>query len=331
MDKTLRVAISLLPGLRCKERLLVEECVGNTDLFSGIGRRDIETIIGRPLRIRNVYPRHQLILDAARRIEIELRQNRICTVGYWDKTYPPQLRESCQPPYLLYVRGRLPSYDVPMVAIVGTRRPSMEGRGAAFSLAAEFAGIGLPVVSGLAFGVDAAAHWGAVKRSCVTIAVLGTSIDRIYPVANSELAHRILNNGGALISEKPPGSRIGKYDFPLRNRIISALTRGVVIVEAPERSGALITAGWAAEDNRNVYVHSAGTCGQRSGGTRRLVDEGALVINHADEIMRDWEIEAEVPRFSRVLPREMTPGELVRRELDEEILRFDGMFYRRVS
>ncbi|MDY7029513.1 MAG: DNA-processing protein DprA [Spirochaetota bacterium] len=331
MSDLLRIAISMIPGLRCRERLLIEECCTDESIFSRLERPAVEEIIGRRLRIRSEYPGHSELLGRAGRIHRTLGPNRVYLAGFWDAHYPPQLRECSDPVYLLYVRGRLPAYDIPMVAIVGTRRPSIQARGAAFSLAAEFGCIGIPVVSGLAFGIDAAAHWGAVKTGQVTIAVLGTGIDHIYPAEHRDLVRRILANGGALLSEKPPGSRIGQYDFPRRNRIISGLSRGVVIVEAPEKSGALITAEWAVEDNRNVYVHTAGTGGSRSGGTRRLAAEGALRISHAGQVLADWEIAGDAPRIRRIDACDLHPAELVRGEMDEEVLRFYGMYYRRVG
>lgn len=331
MSDLLRIAISMIPGLRCRERLLVEECCTDESIFSRLERLAVEEIIGRRLRIRSEYPDHSELLGRAGRIHRTLGPNRVYLAGFWDAHYPPQLRECSDPVYLLYVRGRLPAYDVPMVAIVGTRRPSIQARGAAFSLAAEFGYIGIPVVSGLAFGIDAAAHWGAVKTGQVTIAVLGTGIDHIYPAEHRDLVRRILANGGALLSEKPPGSRIGQYDFPRRNRIISGLSRGVVIVEAPEKSGALITAEWAVEDNRNVYVHTAGTVGSRSGGTRRLAAEGAICISHAGQVLADWEYANDAPRIRKIDACDLHPAELVRGEMDEEVLRFYGMYYRRVG
>ena len=331
MSDLLRIAISMIPGLRCSERLLIEECCTDEKVFTQLGRSAVEEMIGRRLRIRSEYPQHSGLLESAGRIQDALEPNRAHLTGFWDSHYPPQLRECSDPVYLLYVRGKLPVYDVPMVAIVGTRQPSMRARGAAFSLAAEFGCIGIPVVSGLAFGIDAAAHWGAVKTGQDTIAVLGTGIDHIYPAAHRELARRILENGGALLSEKPPGSRIGLYDFPRRNRIISGLARGVVIVEAPEKSGALITAEWAVEDNRNVYVHEAGTSGSRSGGTRRLAAEGAMRISHAGQVLDDWEIAHDAYRISRIDSCDLQPAELVQGEMDEDVLRFYGMYYRRVG
>jgi len=331
MNELLRICISLVPGLRFNERLLVEECITDIETFLRIGKADIEDLIYRKLKIKREYPQHGEIYSEAVRIKQDLKLSGAYSVGYWDSAYPPQLRESLDPPYLLYIRGALPSFDLPMVAIVGTRKPSLAARGAAFSLAVEFGCIGIPVVSGLAFGIDASAHWGAVKTGRITLAVLGTGIDRIYPGAHTGLAHRILENGGALVSEKPPGGRIGKYDFPRRNRIISALSRGIVIVQAPERSGALITAEWAAEDNRNVYVHTAGMTGSRGAGTRKLRAEGALCIEHAGEILGDWGIEKNAPCIVRMNTAEQKPAELLRQEMDEEILRFQGMYYRRVG
>src|SRR6056297_2628013 len=190
MTDTLRIVISLIPGLETAERALMEDCISSLQDFKGLNRRDVEHLIGRRLRIRSPYPNHRELTEKALLIEEGLRRNNAFAVAYRDEGYPPQLRESSSPPYMLYVRGEFPSFDLPMIAIVGTRRPSCDAIDGAFTLAAEFSLIGIPVVSGLAYGIDASAHWGEVKTGNYTLAVLGTSIDRVYPDSNSGLARR---------------------------------------------------------------------------------------------------------------------------------------------
>jgi len=156
-------------------------------------------------------------------------------------SYPPLLHELSDPPLLLYYRGVLPDRK-PMVAVVGTRNPSGSGRTQAYRLGFELGTAGIPVVSGLARGIDSMAHRGNLEGKGKTVAVLGNGLDSVYPVSNRGLALRVLDTGGCLVSEYPPGVPPYKWHFPARNRIIAVLGRATIVVEAPEHSGALITA-----------------------------------------------------------------------------------------
>jgi DNA processing protein len=202
--------------------------------------------------------------------------------------YPPLLREIAQPPFALFVRGPLPDPERPCAAIVGTRTPSMEAFLAAREIARGFAERGVPVVSGLALGIDRAAHEGALSVLGRTLAVLGTGIDSIYPAAHRELASRIIGAGGCILSEYPPGWGALKHRFPERNRIISGLARSVVVAQAPEKSGALITAEFALDQGRDLYVMAAGLPGERGAGTRKLAEDGAAVAASAGDVLGEW-------------------------------------------
>jgi DNA processing protein len=164
----------------------------------------------------------------------------------------------------------------------------------AFEMGRDFARAGVPVVSGLALGIDAFSHRGNLEGGGATVAVLGSGLDMVYPASNRGLARRILEQGGALLSEYPPGTRPAKWNFPARNRIIACLARAVVIVEAPEKSGALITADFALQMGRDLFVASAGTASVKGGGTRSLAEDGAKVVSGAGSILRDWGLEAAV-------------------------------------
>jgi DNA processing protein len=146
----------------------------------------------------------------------------------------------------------------------------------------------IPVVSGLALGIDASAHRGNLDTGAPAVAVLGSGLDQIYPSLNRGLARRILESGGVLFSEYAPGTGPRKWHFPERNRIVSALSRGTVIVEAPEKSGALITARMALEQNRDIWVSSAGVQSSQGKGTAKLAADGARVINFARDILIEW-------------------------------------------
>jgi DNA processing protein len=182
---------------------------------------------------------------------------------------------------------------------VGTRRPSPAAAAAAYSLGKEFGLSGVPVVSGLALGIDALAHRGNIEAGAPAVAVLGCGPDQMYPLSNRDLARRILSGGGALVSEYPPGTGVRKWNFPARNRIISGLSRLVVIVEAPESSGALITASFALEQGRDLVVARAGVSSSRGQGTARLAEDGAGVIGSAAEILEEWGLTGDSLRGDR--------------------------------
>ncbi|MCL2473123.1 MAG: DNA-protecting protein DprA, partial [Treponema sp.] len=160
-------------------------------------------------------------------------------------------------------------------------------------LGRELGEAGINVVSGLALGIDAMAHRGNIEGRAHTVAVLGSSPDLVYSASNRELARRILETGGLLLSEYPPGTRPLKWHFPERNRIISALARGTVIVEAPEKSGALITARFAIEQDRDLWVDRVGVSSKLGGGTARLAEEGAGLISSAADILAEWNMAGE--------------------------------------
>jgi DNA processing protein len=202
--------------------------------------------------------------------------------------YPPLLGEIFDPPAVLYYRGTLPDPARPAVALVGTRRPSAAASRQALVLGREFARRGITVISGLALGIDALAHRGCLEGGGRTVAVLGSSLDEVYPASNRNLARRILETGGALVSEYPGGTKPRKWHFPQRNRIISGLARGTVIVEAPAKSGALYTGQFALEQGRDLWVASAGFASPLGDGCRKLAGEGCRVISSAAEVLLEW-------------------------------------------
>ena len=184
-------------------------------------------------------------LDLDREMErIDRLGIEVLTLG--DTTYPHLLREVPNPPAVLYVKGTICDGDFKAVGMVGTRRCTAYGRQMAFTMAEELANAGVTVVSGLALGIDGQAHRGALAGGGRTIAVLGSGVDQIYPSSHRDLAAQIIENG-AIISDYPPGTKPDARNFPPRNRIIAGLSRGIVVVEAPSRSGALITVDFAAD------------------------------------------------------------------------------------
>ncbi len=200
-----------------------------------------------------------------------------------DDEYPPRLKEIYDLPPVLYVRGSLLPGDERSVSVVGTRKPSAYGREAAYRLSYDIARSGVTIVSGLARGVDAIAHRAALDAGQRTIAVMGSGVDVIYPREHSSLAEQILENG-ALVSEHPLGTRPDAQHFPRRNRIMSGMTLGTVVIEASEQSGALLTANHALEQNREVFAVPGNIFSPTSRGTNRLIRESGakLVVDHVD-------------------------------------------------
>jgi len=207
--------------------------------------------------------------------------------------FPPLLAEIPCAPKELYYRGRLPSPDAPSIAIVGTRRATPQGKNIAREFADVLARRKIMIVSGLAFGVDAAAHEGCLDAGGITIAVLPCGLDRIYPRSNVRLAERILENGGALVSEYPPGTEALPYRFLERNRIVSGLARGVLVIEAPERSGALVTARFAGEQSRDCFVIPGPINHPNFIGSHELIRKGAELVTKPEDILEAMGITTE--------------------------------------
>ncbi|MDQ7040344.1 MAG: DNA-processing protein DprA [Rhodothermus sp.] len=203
----------------------------------------------------------------------------------WDARFPPLLRQIYDPPALLWVRGTLAPEDSNAVAIVGTRRPTDYGLRTARKFAAALAREGVTVISGLAYGIDAAAHRGALEADGRTLAVLGSGVDRFYPARHAPLAQAIMTQG-ALLSELPLGAAPDAPNFPRRNRLISGLARAVLIVEAYERGGALITARLALEQDRDVLAIPGALHNPASAGTNRLIrDSLARLVCSPDDVL----------------------------------------------
>ena len=224
--------------------------------------------------------------DEAHDTERALHDHGARAVCLGDAGYPALLAEIAVPPAVLFVRGSIKGSDARRVAIVGSRRASHAGASFAQDLARELALSGLAVVSGLARGIDTAAHQGALMGGGSTLAVLGSGIDLVYPPENEALAGEISLNG-AVLSEHGPGVEPMPWHFPLRNRIISGLAMGTVVVEAAPRSGALITAKCALEQNRSVFAVPGKPGDPRSSGVNRLLKDGAKLIENIDDILEE--------------------------------------------
>lgn len=208
-----------------------------------------------------------------------------------DDRYPRLLRHISSPPPVLYVRGTLVTEDELAVGIVGTRRATSYGTDMAARIAADLAAAGVTVISGLALGIDTVAHRASLDAGGRTVAVFGCGLDTIYPPRNRGLAERIVASG-ALVSEYPIGTRPDARNFPVRNRLISGLSRGVVVVEAPIKSGALITTTFAADQGRDVYAVPGSALSSASAGCHALIRDGATLVTDASQILEELNVEA---------------------------------------
>lgn len=203
-----------------------------------------------------------------------------------DSSYPAQLKQIYDPPLVLYVRGNVEAIGLPGIAVVGTRHPTPYGLGMAERLSCDLAARGLVIFSGLARGVDAAAHRGAINAKGKTVAVFGTGVDVIYPKENTRLTEQLIALGGALISEFPMSTFAAPQNFPIRNRIISGISVGVLVIEAAEYSGTRITSRCALEQNRQVFAVPGNVTNKNSWGPNTLIKQGAKLTATWEDV---WE------------------------------------------
>ncbi len=225
-------------------------------------------------------------MDAAQLIVRKAERSSVRIMTYWDSDYPSLLREIPFPPLVLYLKGTLAAGTA--VAVVGTRKSDIRSTAVARRLSRELAALGCAIVSGMAVGIDREAHLGALDAGGRTVGVLANGIDIIYPSPNRDL-YRLIEktDGSALVSEYPPGIFAGKWTFVRRNRIISGLSAGTVVVKAGMRSGALITARHAVEQNREVFACAGNSFDEEYAGCNRLVREGAVLVSRTEDIVAE--------------------------------------------
>lgn len=221
-----------------------------------------------------------------------------------DDNYPKLLKEIYDPPMVIYYRGEINKEDNYPLGVVGTRKMTFYGREVCEELVRDLAHAGLTIISGLALGIDALAHKIALKEKTRTIAVLGGGLDKetIYPKINQDLAKKIVESGGAVISEYPVGFYPTKYTFPARNRIIAGLSLGTLVIEAPMESGALITAKFALEQNREVFAIPGNIYTKNSLGCNWLIKLGAKPITRARDIFDEFDLNFEVNQNKKLVP-----------------------------
>lgn len=295
----LQLGIARLSFLSTEDKLKIENNLDNVSSLGVLSIDEVSFIVGRVINTKE-WP----IVDFEKIVYRDyslMKSYNIDFIHCKDKLYPIMLSQLYDYPYGLFVRGNASVLNSPSVAIVGTRNPSMSGYKIAYDFSKELTTAGFTLVSGLAMGIDTAVHKGTIPYG-KTIAVLACGLDNIYPSVNKKLAVDIIKNGGCLVSEYSPGEVPFKWRFPQRNRIISGLSEATVVMESPPKSGALITADFAIEQNRDLYFHESSVLAQeryniigkkkgltekiqRQRSVQRYIDEGAPCISSAKELI----------------------------------------------
>ncbi|WP_345325475.1 DNA-processing protein DprA [Candidatus Villigracilis proximus] len=267
---------------------------------AGLGAKVIERVL---------IARQKVDLD---QVWAKIEAQGIKILTWQDEAYPSRLKEIAQPPPVLYIRGEYLPDDLFAVAIVGTRRVTPYGRQVTEELSTFLASNGITVISGLARGVDAIAHQTALKAGGRTIGILGSGVDKIYPPEHLKLAEQMMERG-AIISDYAPGTPPDASNFPPRNRIISALSLAVVVIEAGETSGALITAEFAAEQGREIFAVPGSILAPQSKGTNKLIQNGAQPLLSVNDIMQALDITriGEHKAVRKVIPTDETEARLL--------------------
>ncbi len=267
------IALSLIPNLGARRSKTLLQSVPDPESIFRLKARDLLGIQGVGKTVAHGilsfkgWEEVDRILDRADKLGVEL-------LPIEDPRYPSRLKEIFDPPLLLWVKGDVGILESHGIAVIGTRMPSVYGREMAETFTEGLLSAGLTIISGLAYGIDTLAHKTTVDRKGKTIAVLGSGIDRIYPRVNSFLADQIADNGGAVISEFPPGTKPDYMNFPVRNRVVSGLSLGVLVVETGLTGGSMITARLAIDQNREVFVIPHPLISTKGGGGHRLIREG---------------------------------------------------------
>ena len=315
------VGFSLIPGIGRAKLTQLESRFGSLAEAWKAASADLRQsgLDTASIRAINMWrPRISLDEEMAK-----LERHRVEVLTYHDATYPARLKEIYDYPPLLYIRGSLLPEDEWCLAVVGTRRATVYGRQVAEEISADLARNKITVVSGLALGIDSVAHSSALAAGGRSIAVFACGLDIVYPGENAGLARQIVEQG-ALISEYPLGTRPKADKFPRRNRIMSGMSLGVLVVEASETSGAMITAHLAAEQNREVFAVPGSIISTASRGTNRLIQEGAKLVRGHSDILEELNLTtvARQMEMKEIIPASDTESRLLK-ELSAEPTHID--------
>jgi DNA processing protein len=278
------LALALTPGLGPTRIKKLIERYGTAERVFQASLTELEATGMRAVSAQSVATGKSLELAQQECVKVAEAGARIFSLS--DPEYPSRLKEIYDPPVILFVKGSVEVLAQPGIAMVGTRHPTPYGSGMAERLSTDLAARGLVIISGLARGIDTASHRGAVASKGKTVAVLGTGIDVMYPRENTRLAEQIVALGGALITEFPVGTSPTPQNFPIRNRIISGMSAGVLVVEAAEYSGTRITSRLALEQNRDVYAVPGNVTNKGSWGPNTLIKQGAKLVATWEDV---WE------------------------------------------
>jgi len=287
-EKAYWLAFNRVWGLGAVRIQFLLRCFGS--LRQAWEAKDTDILLcGLPKSIAEALISARHTINPARELEA-LAKAGASAVTLQENTYPESLRHISSPPAALYLRGSMEPTDAIAIAVVGTRRATRYGLEATRNIVSGLAGAGITIISGLALGIDAAAHEAALDAGGRTLAVLGCGVDIVYPARHRRLAQRIVESG-ALVSEYPLGTKPDGRNFPPRNRIISGLAHGVLVVEAGDRSGALITAQFALDQGRDTYAVPGSIYWPQSRGTNRIIQEGAAkLVTDAADILEDMNL-----------------------------------------
>jgi len=269
---------------------------------------ELVNVLGKKLTEKFIQFRNQF--DPKKELE-KLKEKGISVLSQDDNQYPQSLKKIADPPICLYIKGNFSNFDFEkdfFLAVVGTRRPTSYGETLTKKFASQLASMGIVIVSGMALGIDSLAHWAALNSLGRTIAVLGCGVDLIYPPNNRGLYQEILKKGGLVISEFPPGRTILKGLFVTRNRLISGLSSGVLVVEGGKNSGALITAKYAAEQGKEVFAPPSPINSPMSEAPNFLLKQGAKLVTDVSDILDDFNLKI-TPKKKNNLAKELSDDE----------------------
>lgn len=289
LEKTL--LILSVPGLGVSRYWALLHAFGSVDAVYSAPLERLKQLIN-PTLVQGLDSIRQNSLHPARHALLKTfawcDENNTALITHLDDRYPSLLKEIPRAPPYLFVQGSIELLNAPQIALVGSRSSSRNGMENAHSMAGALVGKGFAVTSGLALGIDSRAHCGALDNHGQTLAVIGTGIDSVYPYRNRDLAARILSNGGAIVSEFPLGTKPVPQNFPRRNRVISGLSLGTVVIEAAIKSGSLITARYAIEQNREVFAMPGSLHSPLSKGCHALIKQGAVLVETVEDVCAEF-------------------------------------------
>lgn len=278
------IAFNRVQGIGSMTAQQIVEALGSLTAVFEASEETLQSIPGIGVERAALLTRDLRQVSAHEELE-RASKTGVQVITWEDEAYPALLKEIADPPLVLYVAGDVTALDTPSIAIVGTRHPTVYGRETARRFSYQLGVAGYTITSGLAEGIDTEAHMGALKAKGKTVAVLGGALDCLYPKSNTKLAREIVTSGGAVVSEYAFGRQPDRQTFPMRNRIVSGLSRGVLVVEAPINSGTLITAGQGMEQNRSVMAIPGRIDSAASQGCHKLLKEGARLVISPEEVI----------------------------------------------